>query len=89
MRPIHLFRGLAITLFLGFGLCGAALAQDEPGGANAWGGKELSDGHHDGDHMGPIGPYLSAAELRNWPQGSRRATPDSRCSRALSHCRKA
>ncbi|CAN7210549.1 hypothetical protein [Brevundimonas sp. LjRoot202] len=54
---------------------GAALAQDEPGG-NAMGGPEISSGHHQGDHQGPIGPYLSAAELRNWPQGSRRPTPE-------------
>ncbi|HYC74589.1 hypothetical protein [Brevundimonas sp.] len=76
MRPIQLLRGLFITLVVGFGVCGAAMAQDEPPGGNAWGGKELSDGHHQGDHLGPIGPYLSAAELRNWPQGSRRATPE-------------
>lgn len=55
---------------------GTATAQDEPRGANAVGGAEMSAGHHDGDHQGPIGPYLSAAELRNWPQGSRRPTPE-------------
>ena len=69
-------RMLLVALTAALGLCGAALAQDEPAGANAWGGKELSDGHHDGDHLGPIGPYLRAAELRNWPQGSRRPTPE-------------
>jgi hypothetical protein len=53
-----------------------AAAQDEPPGANAAGGPEMSANHHEGDHMGPIGPYLSAAELRNWPQGSRRPTPE-------------
>lgn len=76
MVPVRLCRTLSLMLLISLDLCGAALAQDEPGGANAWGGHELSDGHHEGDHQGPIGPYLSAAELRNWPQGSRRAVPE-------------
>lgn len=76
MSPVRMFRSIPLMILISFALCGAALAQDEPAGANAWGGTELSDGHHDGDHLGPIGPYLQAAELRNWPQGSRRATPE-------------
>jgi hypothetical protein len=76
VTPTRWLHRLVVALALAAGVAGAALAQDEPGGANAWGGKELSDGHHDGDHLGPIGPYLSAAELRNWPQGSRRPTPE-------------
>lgn len=75
MTPIRLLHRLLLAFFA-LGLGGAALAQDEPPGGNAGGGPELSAGHHDGDHQGPIGPYLSAAELRNWPQGSRRAVPE-------------
>ncbi len=77
--PIRSFRtARAVFAALVFGLAagGEALAQDEPAGANAAGGHEISDGHHIGDHQGPIGPYLSAAELRNWPQGSRRRVPE-------------
>lgn len=73
-RPLGLFI-LALGAVLALG--GAAFAQDEPPGGNALGGRELSDGHHDGDHFGPIGPWLRAAELRNWPQGNRRATPEA------------
>lgn len=76
MTPIRLLMRLVVALVVGSGFCGTALAQDEPAGGNAVGGSELSAGHHDGDHLGPIGPYLSAAELRNWPQGSRRPTPE-------------
>lgn len=65
-----------LGLVLGVAVSGGAIAQDEPAGGNATGGNELSDWHHEGDHQGPIGPYLSAAELRNWPQGSRRAVPE-------------
>lgn len=67
---------LFAVLVLGFAASGEAMAQDEPAGGNATGGHELSDNHHVGDHQGPIGPYLSAAELRNWPQGSRRPVPE-------------
>lgn len=76
MVPVRLFRTLSLMLLISLGLCGAALAQDEPPGGNAAGGREISDGHHDGPHQGPIGPYLNAAELRNWPQGSRRPVPE-------------
>lgn len=67
---------MAASLVVSLAFAGAAFAQDEPPGGNAAGGLEVSDGHHAGDHQGPIGPYLSAAELRNWPQGSRRAVPE-------------
>lgn len=76
MATVQFLRRLSLIILVSLGVCGTALAQDEPAGGNAWGGKELSDGHHDGDHLGPIGPYLRAAELRNWPQGSRRPTPE-------------
>ena len=76
MRCLRRLRDLGTAVILGLALAGAAQAQDEPPGANAGGGLEMSEGHHDGDHLGPIGPYLSAAELRNWPQGSRRPTPE-------------
>jgi len=67
---------LIAALVLGCAASGEVLAQDEPPGGNATGGRELSENHHVGDHQGPIGPYLSAAELRNWPQGSRRPVPE-------------
>ena len=78
MSIVRLFRGPGPVLALALALCISvpAVAQDESSGGNAMGGHEISEGHHQGDHMGPIGPYLSAAELRNWPQGSRRATPE-------------
>lgn len=76
MGPVRLLARSFLALIVGLAFCGVALAQDEPPGGNAGGGPELSAGHHDGDHQGPIGPYLSAAELRNWPQGSRRAVPE-------------
>ncbi|MDI6623980.1 MAG: hypothetical protein QME55_04555 [Brevundimonas sp.] len=76
MAGVRSLGRLAIALVVALGFCGAALAQDEPPGGNAQGGNELSDSHHEGDHLGPIGPYLSAAELRNWPQGSRRPVPE-------------
>lgn len=64
------------AVVLGLAGSGGAVAQDNPAGGNAMDGLELSEGHHVGPHQGPIGPYLSAAELRNWPQGSRRAVPE-------------
>lgn len=76
MQLIRTARAVFAALVLGFTASGEALAQDEPAGGNALGGNEVSDGHHDGDHQGPIGHYLSAAELRNWPQGSRRPVPE-------------
>ncbi len=76
MAIVQLLRLAILTLALGSGLGGVALAEDEPGGGNAMGGDEISSTHHVGPHQGPIGPYLSAAELRNWPQGSRRAVPE-------------
>ena len=76
MGIVRLIRRVFLSLVVSLGVCGAAMAQDEPGGGNAMGGPELSNNHHVGPHQGPIGPYLSAAELRNWPQGSRRAVPE-------------
>lgn len=76
MTPIRLLHRLLLAFAFALGVHGAAFAQDEPPGGNATGGPELSAGHHEGDHQGPIGPYLSAAELRNWPQGSRRPVPE-------------
>ena len=76
MRIVHLLRGLFITLILGLGASGAALAQDEPPGGNAMGGPDLYGALHHGNTSGPYGHYLSAAELRNWPQGSRRPVPE-------------
>ena len=76
MNPARLLHRLLLVFAFAFGAAGVSLAQDEPPGGNATGGLELYQGHHDGDHLGPIGPYLSAAELRNWPQGSRRAAPE-------------
>lgn len=78
MSIVRLSRGIGTALVMALVLGWAELtaAQDEPPGGNAAGGPEISAGHHDGDHQGPIGPYLSAAELRNWPQGSRRPTPE-------------
>lgn len=77
MGPVRMLVRSLPALIVGLVFCGSALAQDEPPGGNAGGGPELSDSHHDGDHQGPIGPYLSAAELRDWPQGSRRAAPEA------------
>ena len=76
MGAVRLIPTSFLPLIVGFLFGGTALAQDEPPGGNAMGGREISDGHHDGPHQGPIGPYLSAAELRNWPQGSRRPVPE-------------
>ncbi|HYC98756.1 hypothetical protein [Brevundimonas sp.] len=75
MRHLGRLLDLAVPLIVGLAVSSAAFAQDEAGG-NARGGDEISNTHHVGDHQGPIGPYLSAAELRNWPQGSRRAVPE-------------
>ncbi|MCS6625017.1 hypothetical protein N0B44_19050 [Roseibacterium beibuensis] len=76
MRATQWLRTVFLSLFIGLGLCGTAIAQDEPGGGNAMGGPDLYNNLHHGNTSGPFGAYLSAAELRNWPQGSRRAVPE-------------
>lgn len=76
MGVVRLFRGVLLAVVLGLGTWSAAFAQDEPPGGNALGGSDLYNATHHGNTDKPFGSYLSAAALRNWPQGSRRAVPE-------------